>query len=304
MQPKRQLDLSFVRHGERTILGRKLFSWPFVLTRPFSLDPAPAHMLSIILQSGAGALHGEDRLFQRFVVGEGAAVHIATPGATSVHRAYHGHAALEQLEMAVAPGGHFEYLPEARILFPDAALDSVFDIKVAFGGTALVADAFTLHDPSGAGRMFRRLRATTQLRRPGESPFTVERLIVDGEVPRFTRHRAFGSLYFVIAASADALTDFVAELNRGLATVPGLYAAASLLQDGNGIGVRFAAAELRSLRRGVQFCWISCRLWQFGALPGARPAEAVSYPSIRQFALDLYNASSMGLSMPSARDEP
>lgn len=276
VQTKRQLDLSFVRHGERTILGRKLFSWPFVLTSSFALDPDPAHMLSIILQTGAGALHGEDRLLQRFVVGERAAAHITTPGAISVHRAYHGDAALERLEIAVAPGGHLEYLPEARILFPDAALDSVIDIKVALGGTVLVADSFTLHDPSGAGRMFRRLRATTQLGRPGEPPFAIERLSVEGAAPQFTSHRAFGSLYFVTEASPDALTAFVADLNRSLTTMPALYLAASLLQDSNGIGIRFAAAELRSLRQGVHFCWKRFRLWQFGVLPGARPAEAAS----------------------------
>lgn len=269
--PKRQLDLGFIRHGDRTVLGRKLFSWPFVLTRSFALDAKPAHMQSVILQTGAGAIHGEDRLLMRLAVEPEAAAHVTTQGATSIHRANHGDGAMERLDIVVGRGGYLEYLPEARILFPDAALESAIDIEVEGGGTALVADAFTLHDPTGQGRMFRRLSATTCLRRPGEQPFAVERFTIGGPTSPLAGHRAFGSLYLVTDEFAEVLTSLAADLNSGFADIPGLYAAASLLQDANGIGIRFAAMELRDLRRGVDLCWKSIRVRLFGALPGARP---------------------------------
>ena len=60
-----QLDLAFARRGDRTVLDRRLFRWPFVLTRTFALDRAPAHMLTVIVQTSSGAVHGGDRLRQR-----------------------------------------------------------------------------------------------------------------------------------------------------------------------------------------------------------------------------------------------
>src|SRR5205807_2117466 len=68
-----RLDLSFVRRGGRTVIDRRLFAWPFVLTRSFHTDGARPDLLSVILQTGSGAVHGEDRLTQRFTLREGAA---------------------------------------------------------------------------------------------------------------------------------------------------------------------------------------------------------------------------------------
>ena len=49
-----QLDLSFARRGDRTVLDRRRFRWPFVLTRTFALDSCPRHMLTVIVQTSSG----------------------------------------------------------------------------------------------------------------------------------------------------------------------------------------------------------------------------------------------------------
>jgi urease accessory protein len=266
-----QLDLGFVRHGQRTLLGRKLFSWPFVLTRAHHIDLAPSHMLSVMLQTGAGAIHGEDRLVQRISVGAEAAAHVTSQGAASVHRAHSGDCTEEEVRLDVAPGGVLEYLPEPRILFPDAALDARVEIAVAAGGVALVGDAFTLHDPTGGNRVFRSCRSEVVIRRSGGPPLVIDRFQIAGLPMQVGGHRAFGSLYLVVNRDAATLLRMAAELTAALAEVDGLYGAASPLPAGLGLGIRLAAAELRALRAGNRLCWRHLRRELFGAYPGPRP---------------------------------
>ncbi len=266
-----QLDLGFVRHGNRTVLGRKLFSWPFVLTRAHHIDPAPAHMLSVVVQTGAGAVHGEDRLVQRISVGPDAAAHLSTQGAASVHRARAGECTQEDVRLEVAPGGVLEYLPEPRILFPDAALDSRLGIEVAPGGMALVGDAFTLHDPAGGSRVCHAYRSEVTIRRPGGAPLAIDRFAISGLPGQADRHRAFGSLSLVVDRDAETLLLLAAELTTALAEIDGLYGAASPLPGGLGLGIRLAAAELRAIRAGTTLCWRHLHRTLFGAVPAARP---------------------------------
>lgn len=263
-----QLDLSFVRRGERTVFDRRLFTWPFVLTRTFFLDVAPAHQLTAIVQTSSGAIHGEDRLVQRVSVGSGAAVHLKTQGATAVHRAPPGLLTHEAVCLRVAEGGILQYLPEPRILFPHAALAQTIDLDCAPGGTAIVSDAFTVHDPIGAGRNFRSLESTMTLRRSGAEPAMIDRVQIAGLVPRqLRRHTAFGTLVVVTSLPAEALEPITLDLSAHLAGVPDLYAAASLLPGELGLGLRFASSSLRSLRAGIDLALASLRSRVLGQAP-------------------------------------
>lgn len=264
-----QLDLSFARRGDRTVFDRRLFSWPFVLTRTFFLDAAPAHQLTAIVQTSGGAVLGKDRLVQRISVGRNAAVHLKTQGATAVHRAPPGLVTHEAVSLRVAEGGILQYLPEPRILFPDAALAQTIDLDCAPGGTAIVWDAFTVHDPAGAGRSFRSLESTMTLRRSGSEPAMIDRTLVAGLVPRqLRRHTAFGNLVVVTSLPAEALEPMALDLSAQLAGVPDLYAAASLLPGELGLGLRFAGRGLRSLRAGIELALASLRSRLFGRTPG------------------------------------
>jgi len=247
----RQLDLSFARRGPRTVFDRRIFSWPFVLTRTFSLDAAQPEVLTLIVQSSGGPIHGADDLRQRIVVGEHAAVDFQTQGAAAVHRALPGQGTHERVELSLAAGARLDYLPQPRILFPDAALTQSIDVDLAFGATLLLADAFTIHDPRQSGRLFLHYDATLTVRRDGD-PLLIDRFVVAGEAKLFTRHAAFGTLICVVGQSGEGLQRWSGELNSTLEQVPGLYAAASVLPSGIGLGLRFAAAELRELRLGFE----------------------------------------------------
>ncbi|XUM20928.1 urease accessory protein UreD [Bradyrhizobium oligotrophicum S58] len=270
LAPEPRLDLSFVRRGGRTVIDRRLFAWPFVLTRSFHTDPARPDLLSVILQTGSGAVHGEDRLMQRFTLGEGAAVSITTQGATSVHRAEPGARAVERVLLRVAAGASLDYLPEPRILFPDAALCQVLELDCAPDASALVTDAFTMHDPDGQGRLFRELDSTLVVRRPGEEPLLIDRMhLHDPAIALFKGRRAFGSALLMLPETHDhaALRQRLAD---ALSCIGGLYAAASLLPESAGLGVRLAGHEMRQLRTGFD---------AIAAIYRAAAAQAPSAPA-------------------------
>ncbi|CCD89024.1 putative urease accessory protein ureD [Bradyrhizobium sp. ORS 285] len=247
---KPRLDLSFVRRGGRTVIDRRLFAWPFVLTRSFHTDAERPDCLSVILQTGSGAVHGEDRLTQRFMLAEGAAVCVTTQGATSVHRAEPGTRAVEHVLLHVAASAALDYRPEPRILFPDAALCQVLELDCDPDAVALVTDAFTMHDPDGQGRLFRELDSTLIVRRQGQEPLLIDRMHLRyPSTALFKDRRAFGSAVLMLPPTHDRAA-LRLRLADAFARIDDLYAAASLLPDGAGIGVRLAAREVRQLRAG------------------------------------------------------
>jgi urease accessory protein len=267
-----QLDLGFLRRGERTILDRRIFSWPFVITRTFWLDQRPADMLTVILQTGSGAMHGEDSLAQRIRLGEGASVHLTTQGAASIHRADPGCSARETIDIAVAAGGFLEYLPEPRILFPEAALSQSIDIDCAANAAAIISDAFTVHDPEKRGRSFRRMESTTRLRIDGGEPVMVDRLDLThmGRGRRQAAYAAYGSIFLVTAEPFEILERLSLQISALLEAIPGLYAAASVLPSQAGVGVKLAGCDLRSLRAGLVVAWTAFRIHRCGAAPPSR----------------------------------
>ncbi|WP_316160093.1 urease accessory protein UreD [Bradyrhizobium sp. SZCCHNRI20481] len=272
-----RLDLSFVRRGGRTVIDRRLFAWPFVLTRSFHTDAERPDLLSVILQTGSGAVHGEDRLTQRFTLGPGAAACLTTQGATSVHRAEPGARAVEQVLLRVAAGASLDYRPEPRILFPGAALCQVLDLDCAADASALVTDAFTMHDPDGQGRLFRELDSTLVVRRTDEEPLLIDRMqLRDPDVAVFKGHRAFGSAVLMLPPTHD-LTALRQRLADALSCIGALYAAASLLPDSAGLGVRLAGREMRQLRTGfdaIAAIYREAAAQAPSALATARPTAA------------------------------
>ncbi len=257
------------------MIDRRLFAWPFVLTRSFHTDAERPDLLSVILQTGSGAVHGEDRLMQRFTLHAGAAVCVTTQGATSVHRAEPGARAMEQVLLRVETGARLDYRPEPRILFPGAALCQVLELHCAADALALVTDAFTMHDPNGQGRLFRELDSALVVRRTGEAPLLIDRMqLRDPDVAVFNGHRAFGSAVLMLPLTND-LTALRQRLADALSRIDGLYAAASLLPESAGLGVRLAGRQMRQLRTGFDAIAAIYREAQAPSAPAtARPTAA------------------------------
>ncbi|MBB96385.1 MAG: urease accessory protein ureD [Rhodobacteraceae bacterium] len=259
------LDLSFVRRGAETRIDRRRFRWPFVLTRSFVLDGDPGHLRSVILQSSSGAMHGDDRLSQRIMVGEAAAAHVATQGATSVHRAGPGLGSVERIELQVAPEGYLEFLPDPRILFPGAALTQRLDLSLAEGGAAIVSDSFTLHQPSGVAPAPVRYRSDITLRRPGGRPLAIDRQVLPDLPPT---QRCHAGVYVLWPGAQAGAASLAADLSRAFEGIGGLYGAASPLPHELGLGVRLVADAAPALRAGLDQVWQTGRKAVLGHGPG------------------------------------
>jgi urease accessory protein len=216
------------------------------------------------VQSSSGALQRGDRLRQRIEVGARAAAHITAQGATAVHAAALD-GAEETVSLRVGAGGCLEYMPEPRVLFPDAELTNTLDLDCAPDGIALISDAFTWHDPRGAGRLPRRLRATTAIRIGGGDAVAIDSMELDDFAAPRCGFAAFGGLMIVAPGRlAPALVD---ALNPAIAGLDGLYGAASALPGDIGVSVRLAGRDLRALRAGVALAWEWSRTALFDAPP-------------------------------------
>jgi urease accessory protein len=262
------LDLSFRRHPTRgTWLDRRLFRWPYTLSRSFRLE---RDRLTLILQTMSGAIQADDRLIQRIQVGPGAAVHVATQGAMAVHRAQAGAVARDDITLTVGEGGSIEYMPDLRVLFPDASLSQRVCLRLADSAAAVIADGFVMHDPDGKDRRLRDYHAELLVRRPDGRLLVVDRMAMTAPPTgrgKRGRYVAFGTLVVAVCRPASWVEALCADVDARLAQLPGLYAGASALPNGAGVAVRAAATDGRHLRLGLQASWRAARLHLWGDEP-------------------------------------
>lgn len=243
---RRQLDLSFVVRNGRTLLDRRLFSYPYVLMRTFREPSGSVHLdernpaaalTHLIVQNSSGPVHDRDDLAANLVLNAATGVRVTYQGATAIHRARSGNFSRERLSISLAEGAHLAYLPEARIYFPEARHRQTTDITLSAGSTLLFTDSFTVHDPEDRGRPLAELDNTLTIRRDGEI------VLLDRQhlcTPVFDRaFRAFGTVLLVGLEPPQ------------LPEIPGLYAAASQLPSNLGWSIRLAAPDLRPIRAAV-----------------------------------------------------
>jgi urease accessory protein len=273
-----QLDLSFRRHPERgTYLDRRVFRWPFTLSRGFRLDSVPSGMLTLILQTVSGAIQADDALVQRICVGAGAAAHVTTQGATMVYRAPAGMCATDTIELEVENGGVLEYLPEPRILFPESSLSQRLLLRAAPLGIAMLSEGFVLHDPTGQGRPFRSYTSEVVIEQPAGCVIALDRIDLDAMPVRGGRraqYAAHGTLLVVAPLPPPALEALCRDIEARVSGAPGIYAAASVLPQEAGVGLRVAATDGRHLRTALTAGWFAARQHLFGCEPAPRRKEA------------------------------
>lgn len=232
-----QLDLSFVHRNGRTVLDRRLFSYPYVLMRTFAEPLDAGAALSLVVQNSGGPIHDRDDLATSLRLGEGTDVRVAYQGATAIHRARAGAMSRERLSITLEAEAHLAYRAEPRILFPEAAHHQLTDIELTDSSSLIFADSFTAHDPEATSRPFRELDNTLTIRRNGEI------VLVDRQHlrhPVFDRgFRAFGTMMFLNRRAPEC------------PDIPGLYAARSELPSGLGHAFRLAAPDLRPIRAAM-----------------------------------------------------
>jgi urease accessory protein len=140
------LTLEYVRKGSRTVFGRTSCQTPWHLFPPIYLDETGSAYT--LLVNPSGGLVGGDRLRVDLTVGPRAHVLISTPSANRVYRSL-SQDAVQEVHVAVGPGGILEWMPEHTIPFAGSRYRQTIDVKLAAGSTLLLWDAIA------SGRMAR-----------------------------------------------------------------------------------------------------------------------------------------------------
>lgn len=263
-------DLEFMRHGHRTVIGRQHVSYPFHLTRPFSLDAAIPALLTVYQQSSSGGLYRADNLSCRYRVGANAASHITTQAATIVHDC-HGLPARQSCEIELDDGAFLALTPEPYVLFPGASVFSTLNARLAPDAVFLVGEAFAMHDPEAKTRPFDQLASDIIIRD------STGRLLVRD------CFRVAGSDLVDVASPIGRwrlVANFLAlgppsrlpkrEELAGFSSDPGAVIGVSATANGAGWGVRCLAIDAVAARRVAEKIFSSCVRSAFGQLPVIR----------------------------------
>lgn len=251
----------------RSYLARQFVPYPFHITRPFYLDEAPAGLATVYLQSAAGGAYRGDRLSIALSAGEGAQAQVTTQASTIVHAGRGGLAALTQ-EVAVAPGGHLEYLPDPLILMAEADCESRTEVALAEEAVLLLSDSFLTHDHLKQGRLPKRFVSELRVRRGGAT-LLLDRFCLGEAAGSFAAlgEHACHAAFLAVAPQGAALA---AALRSRLAGLADLYGGVSLLPGGQGAWVRLLARDGVALSRALVALWQAARLHLTGVAPPRR----------------------------------
>ena len=267
----RYLDLRFVRRGGKTVLERRLYSYPFSVSRMFHLDAMPQGMGSVILQTASGTLNAGDHLRERLHAGAMSSAHVTTQGAAAVHRAPAGMETVERVDLVADEGSFLEYMPELRILFPDSRLSQTTTLKIGARAVAIMCDGFVVYDPAHTGRAFRAHHVETRITTAEGRILAMEAAHLD-RLPAMTGRRsgyqAFGTLFVATSMESSTLDRLREAIERAMGPLVGLYWSVATLPNDCGVSLRMAGQDGRMLRAGIGTGWLAARKHLFGSIPG------------------------------------
>ena len=256
-----------------TRLGRREVGYPLHLTRAFLLDESPAGLATVYLQSVSGGLYAGDDIGLDLLCADGAAAHLTTQSPTVVHDT-RGQQACQHVHIDVGCDALFEYLPEASILLPGAALDSSVEVRLERGAAVLLAESFLTHDPGGGDARFAAYRGLLRVCHVEHGLLLHDRQCLTGE-----RHAAqvlasegrLACQSTLVCAQSRLPGETLLEATRdALDRHPRSHAGATLLADHSSVYVRIAAATADLLRATFDDAWAALRTRLTGRSPGIR----------------------------------
>ena len=270
-----QAELVFARAPDgRTYISHQRVGYPFHITRPFYLDPVPAGLLTLYLQSVSGGIYRGERLALSLAAEANAAAQVTTQSATIIHRMKDGGEARQDMTIRAAAGAVLEYLPDPLILFPGARFETSLRVVAEPSATVIVCDAFTQHDSEAAGGRFARLASDTRIERPDGTLLAFDRFDIAGDLGAAHFDGAGGE--FPAQGTLMAVHDgcppqeLATALREGLGDCSGVYAGASTMPHGCGAWARILAADGHALRAALKAAWAAARRKVSGAEPARR----------------------------------
>ena len=273
---KWHLDLQFKKsRDEQTFLLHQFSRYPFHLCRVQYLDKFPKGLGTVYLQSSAGGIFSDDRLFCRFHALPETMAHLTSQASTIVHRMDHGYAE-QNVTIRAEESCLFEYLPDPLILFPKARLRSKLKIEMAPTATVMLGDAFLSHDPDSKiqpehfSEYFNEIHVTNlsgqsiclDRNRAGEGNFFGN---FEGCMGT---HSAMGTFYLL---NQTLPSEQICEQFRSVLDSLGqTYSGVSTLPNQSGAWARIVAPNIAEIRLGISELWRAARKMVKGSFPSIR----------------------------------
>ena len=273
-------ELSLERRDGRTRLAHTRTRPPLIVQRALYPDDAAPDLAHVFLSNPTGGLLDGDRQEVRIEVGPGARAHVTTQSATKIYTMERGKAE-QRVVLNVAAGGYLEYLPDPLIPFSNSSLEQDFCITVEPGGTLLWWDITT------PGRVamresfqYRSVRNRLAVHRDGRRAVFREGFVLS---PQESAPNGIGLLSAAFSENEDnsGLTlgsmlivcdHATARRILGLARetllrVCNTRSGASMLPDGNGLGIKVIGADYSAAQQALNRVWSIARQELLGAEP-------------------------------------
>ena len=261
-----------LRHGKTRLTQCRTES-PLVVQRAHYIDESLPEMAFIYLVNPTGGFLQYDQHRVCITVSAGAQAHITTQSATKLYAMPDG-SARQEIQLTVEAGGYLEYLPDPIIPFGAANFEQSTCVDVSPGGTLLHWEVITPGRVAMEER-FRYARLCSRLTVNGQHGHPVYREAFDltpttrnplgiavlgsgaDDAPGFVSAPTLGSMLCV--TDAPRVRTILEQLRELLQARAGVQGGASILPDGNGLGVKVIGPDAAIVQRVLAECWSVCR---------------------------------------------
>ena len=266
-------ELLLEHRDGRTRLTHTRTRPPLLVQRALYPDDSVPDLAHVFLSNPTGGLFAGDRQDVMLEVGRGARAHVTTQSATKVYTMEHGKAA-QRVALSVAAGGYLEYLPDPLIPFRDASLEQDFSITVEPDGTLLWWDVITPGRVAmGEAFQYRGIHSRLAVYRAGNRPVYREAFDLCPSAARPTGIGLLGMMdedsrqdggkstlgSMLIVCDEDPASRVLDLLREALRDCIDTQAGASLLPDGNGVGLKVIGADCSAVQSTMVRAWSIAR---------------------------------------------
>ncbi len=273
-------ELELERRAGRTRLTRVRTRPPLLVQPALYPDDGAPDLAQVFLANPTGGLLENDRQEISVTVGPGARAHVTTQSATKIHTMAEGQAE-QRVALSVGSDGYLEYLPDPLIPFRNANLVQNTIVTVEPGAALVYGDvitpgrvaggeAFEYRKISGRLAVFRQrgpavYREAFDLAPANENP--MGRAVLGSPNPSETGRAVWPTFASILVLCDAALASAVLDLVRESCAPGGVGAdvGASLLPDGNGVGVKVVGSDRSAVQSAATRVWLAARRRLIGA---------------------------------------
>ncbi|WP_084527223.1 urease accessory protein UreD [Kaistia soli] len=213
-----------------------------------------------VLLNTAGGITGGDHLVYEADVGAGVSMTVTTQAAERIYRRSAGAVpARVENRIAVATGGHVDWLPQETILFDRSAITRSLEVELAEDATALMLEAYVFgRTAMGENLTTVSLADRWRVRRGGRLIYA-DGIVVDGDAEALLKRGATAKGGVAVASLVMVAPDAAARLGAVRARLEDCKGEASASTFGDVLTVRFLAANGQALRHDVESVILTLR---------------------------------------------